>query len=87
MRLSVNLRLVPKRDFTDGAKCAVCGKILVAQREIPILDHVDDDDDYICDICGSRISMTLSEKMRNIMNDIERLIIHILDFLRSLFQR
>ena len=44
-------------------------------------------DIYVCDICGSKISMTLSEKMKNIMNDIERLLIHILDFLRSLFQR
>lgn len=39
--------------LTDGVKCSVCGEMLTAHQEIGVLDHRDDDGDYLCDYgCG-----------------------------------
>ncbi len=38
--------------LTEGKKCSVCGEILVEQEVIPALGHKDENEDFVCDICG-----------------------------------
>ena len=37
--------------LTDGIRCTVCDKILTEQTEIPASGHIDNDKDYMCDVC------------------------------------
>ena len=41
-----------KTGLTDGIRCTVCDKILTEQTEIPASGHIDNDKDYMCDVCG-----------------------------------
>ena len=41
-----------KTGLTEGLYCSYCGETLIAQEVIPALGHVDEDWDYICDVCG-----------------------------------
>ncbi len=42
--------------LTEGEKCSVCGEILVAQDEIPMIPHTDADSDGSCDICKQDVT-------------------------------
>ena len=42
--------------LTEGKKCSVCGEILVAQDEIPMIPHTDADSDGSCDICKQDVT-------------------------------
>ena len=48
---------VPRTCTTDGKSagthCEICGKIIVAQEVIPKTGHTDDNDDGVCDNCGT----------------------------------
>lgn len=39
--------------LSEGKHCARCGQILVAQTEIPATGHVDENKDFVCDVCGT----------------------------------
>lgn len=39
--------------LTDGEHCNRCGKILVKQKKIPPVGHVDQDGDHYCDVCNT----------------------------------
>lgn len=38
--------------LTAGVKCSLCDEIFTAQEEIPALQHIDTNEDLVCDICG-----------------------------------
>lgn len=38
--------------LTAGVKCSLCDEIFTAQEEIPALEHIDTNEDLVCDICG-----------------------------------
>ncbi len=42
--------------LTEGKKCSVCGEILVAQTETPVIDHSDTDGDGLCDHCSEQLA-------------------------------
>lgn len=41
-----------KTGLTAGSHCSVCGKVFVAQKEIPMTSHMDLGGDGKCDTCG-----------------------------------
>ena len=41
-----------KTGLTAGSHCSVCGKVFVAQKEIPMISHMDLGGDGKCDTCG-----------------------------------
>ena len=41
--------------LTAGTHCSVCGFVEVAQREIPKTDHIDENHDRLCDVCGETV--------------------------------
>ncbi len=38
--------------LTEGKKCSVCGEVLVAQEEVIVVDHADEDKNGFCDFCS-----------------------------------
>ena len=42
--------------LTEGSHCSVCGEVLTAQEETPVLDHADADNDGQCDTCGNQMT-------------------------------
>jgi hypothetical protein len=40
-----------EKGLTEGSRCSVCGKILVEQKETPVIDHSDADNNGYCDMC------------------------------------
>lgn len=44
-----------KTGLTGGSHCSVCGTVFVAQKEIPMTDHMDLSGDGRCDGCGKTL--------------------------------
>ena len=39
--------------LTEGKHCSVCSTVIVAQQTVSVIDHIDNDGDYMCDYdCG-----------------------------------
>jgi len=41
--------------MTEGKHCSVCQEILLAQSTIPAKGHLDENKDYACDVCGTKL--------------------------------
>ncbi len=41
--------------LTEGSHCANCDDATVAQKTVPALGHTDENDDYVCDTCGTTL--------------------------------
>ena len=42
--------------YTEGTYCGVCGKVFEEPIEVPMLAHMDEDGNDICDVCGQSLS-------------------------------
>lgn len=47
---------------TQGVECSVCKEVFTEPETIPVLEHIDEDKDYVCDFCGFVDTSTWVEK-------------------------
>ncbi len=72
-----------KEGLTEGVICADCSTVLVAQKKVAKLDHVDEDTDNKCDSCGTKVRSC--DCMCHATDCFNRFFYKIIQFFRNLF--
>ncbi len=72
-----------KEGLTEGVICADCSTVLVAQKKVAKLDHVDEDTDNKCDSCGTKVRSC--DCMCHATDSFNRFFYKLIQFFRNLF--